>query len=812
MDAPPAAVIGLPDTSFTIGARVLVGGLKPGRLRYIGSVHFVPDSEGQWCGVELDDPDGLHDGTVDGVSYFTCRDGHGILAPRHRVALHYQPPVTNSPRNPWASLGDDAAIGPAASTQQQQQQQQQHRATSGIPSPSVQLRRKKINQTPYTATLNSPLQMISSDALPLRSGIGMEAKQSRPLSASMIVSDNDDQQLVYTNASDAASKRSSLTCSRPLSAFVQAAVNIRSSPKRVTFFDEVCHPTGADQSAVRGRTSQTVKQRASQNYSTTNQRPEVEDRGWKPKMVTSKGEDSVSLSTSRRSRSADGRKLIESMSHDHDRLSGKTEIQCITEQSTLSNVVNVDDYIELSRFSSSRSHTNRRTPTSDTEQQIDSAIADVPTPPETEMQLSVDSIDSNDWSNLDNSSLRSNKVIGNALEQPGTADNRKKSFDNSLTKFYNTLLVDDWMTSHQSSDCCVSDADVRTCEQRHSELVKPYLAKVSLSCDSLPDRGGTAGHGGQNKAGLEVARTALAQYADLVRAAQQCRRGFTATHQDIRSKQPSSSSDTDISGSGTTGDRLLEMTISIIDKNSSTAGQLLPPQQLASAKKGRRLSVETTWDSWQGSTGSSSVGGGEDVEFETFDGEELLLDAAMIDSIDGGSVHSEDSMAMVAHLSDLEDENEHDLTSDEAHRDADFDDDRLRISVYDDDSLNVSMDLGGGWSSTDDPLVDKNEKSMTTMTLDDEGNVTVGTLSNAMVSTKETINDVGWLNDMNNVISRQLRQPWTLMVSADFERSCGSEDELRPASGSVDATSDLDGRTERPMSMVSNTSSIDTGE
>ena len=47
--------------SLTVGSRVLVNGLKSGILRYIGTVQFA---QGIFCGVELDQPDGKHDGEV----------------------------------------------------------------------------------------------------------------------------------------------------------------------------------------------------------------------------------------------------------------------------------------------------------------------------------------------------------------------------------------------------------------------------------------------------------------------------------------------------------------------------------------------------------------------------------------------------------------------------------------------------------------------------------------------------------------------------------------------------------------------------
>lgn len=69
---------------FFIGDRVTIGGVKTGTLLYFGSIHIAP---GQWCGIALDEPEGIHDGLVNDVRYFTCRKGHGIFAPVERVAL-----------------------------------------------------------------------------------------------------------------------------------------------------------------------------------------------------------------------------------------------------------------------------------------------------------------------------------------------------------------------------------------------------------------------------------------------------------------------------------------------------------------------------------------------------------------------------------------------------------------------------------------------------------------------------------------------------------------------------------------------------
>ncbi|OCT67026.1 hypothetical protein XELAEV_18038307mg [Xenopus laevis] len=62
--------------SFALGDRVLVKGSMPGTLRYKGLVFF---QEGHCAGVELDNAEGKHDGTFEGVKYFECPKNCGIL-------------------------------------------------------------------------------------------------------------------------------------------------------------------------------------------------------------------------------------------------------------------------------------------------------------------------------------------------------------------------------------------------------------------------------------------------------------------------------------------------------------------------------------------------------------------------------------------------------------------------------------------------------------------------------------------------------------------------------------------------------------
>lgn len=65
-----------------IGERVCISGVKQGILRYYGRTNFA---QGFWCGVELDEPVGKNNGTVNGVVYFSCQPNHGIFAPVNKV-------------------------------------------------------------------------------------------------------------------------------------------------------------------------------------------------------------------------------------------------------------------------------------------------------------------------------------------------------------------------------------------------------------------------------------------------------------------------------------------------------------------------------------------------------------------------------------------------------------------------------------------------------------------------------------------------------------------------------------------------------
>ena len=72
-----------------VGDRVTASGYRcAGIVRFVGVVNNTDRTHGKpRVGIELDKPEGKHDGAVSGQRYFRCPDKHGILVPHTRAAL-----------------------------------------------------------------------------------------------------------------------------------------------------------------------------------------------------------------------------------------------------------------------------------------------------------------------------------------------------------------------------------------------------------------------------------------------------------------------------------------------------------------------------------------------------------------------------------------------------------------------------------------------------------------------------------------------------------------------------------------------------
>ena len=85
------------------------GGLKVLMLACVQEVSFAA---GEWIGVELDEPKGMHDGTVFNESYFSCQPKHGVFCQPKDLGLGGGAPAAAAPaavswtHNPQKRSGD----------------------------------------------------------------------------------------------------------------------------------------------------------------------------------------------------------------------------------------------------------------------------------------------------------------------------------------------------------------------------------------------------------------------------------------------------------------------------------------------------------------------------------------------------------------------------------------------------------------------------------------------------------------------------------------------------------------------------------
>jgi hypothetical protein len=70
-------------TSIAVGMRVgIKGRAEHGTVRFIGTTKFA---DGEWCGLELQRPNGKNDGSVNGHKYFVCAPKCGLFVPTSQV-------------------------------------------------------------------------------------------------------------------------------------------------------------------------------------------------------------------------------------------------------------------------------------------------------------------------------------------------------------------------------------------------------------------------------------------------------------------------------------------------------------------------------------------------------------------------------------------------------------------------------------------------------------------------------------------------------------------------------------------------------
>lgn len=94
---PPAAT---EPSEMEVGDRVLVGGVKPGTIAFLGPTQFA---RGVWAGVVLDTKEGKNNGCVNGVQYFECEPNRGLFARPEKLTVLPRPQKTSNAIGPTKS-------------------------------------------------------------------------------------------------------------------------------------------------------------------------------------------------------------------------------------------------------------------------------------------------------------------------------------------------------------------------------------------------------------------------------------------------------------------------------------------------------------------------------------------------------------------------------------------------------------------------------------------------------------------------------------------------------------------------------------
>lgn len=75
---------------IAVGARCRLANesTRRGTIRFVGSIPSLPGlRDAPWIGIELDEPTGKNDGSVNGVRHFTCEMNRGVFVRPEKVEV-----------------------------------------------------------------------------------------------------------------------------------------------------------------------------------------------------------------------------------------------------------------------------------------------------------------------------------------------------------------------------------------------------------------------------------------------------------------------------------------------------------------------------------------------------------------------------------------------------------------------------------------------------------------------------------------------------------------------------------------------------
>ncbi|KAF7171977.1 hypothetical protein CNMCM6106_006283 [Aspergillus hiratsukae] len=172
-------------SELSIGHVVTLTDGRQATVRFIGTTHFAA---GDWVGIELDDPTGKNDGSVQGERYFDCEPGFGMFIRPSAVAAIVEQPVRETkqlPRGASAPVNRGRAqtgstttgIAMKRSSALPANNVKRHSASAASPSPPSRTAAQRTSrvQSPLKSPIKSP-----STPVPVSSSRSSIGGPSRP--------------------------------------------------------------------------------------------------------------------------------------------------------------------------------------------------------------------------------------------------------------------------------------------------------------------------------------------------------------------------------------------------------------------------------------------------------------------------------------------------------------------------------------------------------------------------------------------------------------------------------------------------------
>ncbi|RHZ51032.1 putative dynactin [Aspergillus thermomutatus] len=264
-----------------IGHVVTLTDGRQATVRFIGTTHFAA---GDWVGIELNEPTGKNDGSVQGERYFDCEPGFGMFIRPSAVAAIIEQPVRETKQPPKGGASAPANRGRAQTGSTTSgiamkrpsalpaNNAKRHSASAASPSPTSRTASQRTSRV--QSPMKSPVKSPSTPAVPVSSTRSSISGPSRPSAAKARPSSGPKTSMGPPPPPSAAARQSRSSISRPASK--AARPSLQSGP--TTSSGQLKRP------ALRPTAPNKPSEETESRTSAHSQDPEIDPRDAEPDM------------------------------------------------------------------------------------------------------------------------------------------------------------------------------------------------------------------------------------------------------------------------------------------------------------------------------------------------------------------------------------------------------------------------------------------------------------------------------------------------------------------------------------------------